>query len=59
MMNCPFSWRKNWKEIADSELENRVNYRTIYFSDVNIILSSVETQKLFPNNILVFDWYPF
>ena len=26
-----------------------------YFSDV--ILSSAETQKLFPNNILVFDWY--
>ena len=28
-----------------------------YFSDV--ILSSAETQKLFPNNILVFDWCPY
>ena len=52
MMNCPFPWRKNLKEIAENELENRVNYRTI-LSDV--ILSSAETQKLFPNNILVFD----
>ena len=28
-----------------------------YFSDV--ILSSAETQKLFPNNLLVFDWCPY
>ena len=28
-----------------------------YFSDV--ILSSAETQKLFPNNVLVFDWCPY
>ena len=28
-----------------------------YFSDV--ILSSAETQTLFPNNILVFDWCPY
>ena len=28
-----------------------------YFSDV--ILSSAETQKWFPNNILVFDWCPY
>lgn len=28
-----------------------------YFSDV--ILSSAETQKFFPNNVLVFDWCPY
>ena len=31
MMNCPFSWRKNLKERAENELENRVNYRRILF----------------------------
>ena len=31
MMNCPFSWRKNLKEIEGNELENRVNYQRILF----------------------------
>ena len=54
MMNCPFSWRKNRKEIAENELENMESATEEFFSDV--ILSSAETQKLFPSNILVFDW---
>ena len=43
-----------------SPVENELKIESCtqeYFS--NVILSSAETQKLFPNNVLLFDWCPY